>query len=96
MYKVVNIILIVLIILTQIRLWSDEGGIPQISELEGMIEEQKIKNDKLNERNTLLYAQIKDLSSGMSEIEERARKNLGMIREGETFFIVVEGKEKKD
>ncbi len=54
------------------------------------IENQTEKNQQLYERNEVLAAEVKDLKSGFDAIEERARMELGMIREGETFFQVIE------
>lgn len=86
--------MIILIIMLQFRLWSEDGGIPQIHHLEDLIEKQKSENEELKKRNKEMYAQIKNLSNEYEsdEIEERARKNLGLIKEGETFFLVVEKK----
>ena len=55
------------------------------------VEAQKIENAQLQERNKALVAEVMDLKHGLDAIEERARSELGMVKEGETFFHVVEG-----
>lgn len=84
----------VLIVLLQVRLWSDEGGVPQIYEINQLIEEQEAKNETLRLRNAQMHAQIALLANGPRAIEELARENMGLIKQGETFFLVIEEKEK--
>ena len=50
---------------------------------------QQADNNKLKQRNKLLFADTDDLKSGVEAIEERARNELGMIKQGETFFRIV-------
>jgi cell division protein FtsB len=59
--------------------------------LRQQVEAQKIENAQLQERNNALVAEVMDLKHGLDAIEERARSELGMVKEGETFFHVVEG-----
>jgi cell division protein FtsB len=47
-------------------------------------------NEKLKERNRLLEIEVVDLKTGLEAIEERARSELGMIGEGETFYLIVD------
>ncbi len=58
--------------------------------LDAAITAQAEKNAQLKERNQTLSAEVDDLKQGLEAIEERARYDLGMIREGETFFQVVD------
>jgi cell division protein FtsB len=83
-------IMAVLILLLQVRLWIGEGSFAQVWALEQSIAEQKAENDKLSVRNERLYAEVRNLRNEQGAVEERARMNLGLIREGETFFLVVE------
>ena len=46
-------------------------------------------NEKLTQRNQMMYSEIEDLKSGYEAIEERARNELGLVKEGETFFRIV-------
>lgn len=79
----------------QVRLWSGEGSITHIWALQDAIEEQSFENDRLKDRNQVLDAEVQDLKSGLESIEERARSELGMIKKGETFYLLVEDSERK-
>ncbi|WP_404363493.1 cell division protein FtsB [Marinobacter sp.] len=80
----------VLILLLQVRLWVGEGSFAQVWSLDQTIATQRAENAKLAARNDRLYAEVRNLRAGQGAIEERARLNLGLIAEGETFFLVVE------
>lgn len=62
---------------------------PDYLELENDIVRQKLDNNKLKQRNKVLYADTDDLKAGVEAIEERARNELGLIKEGETFFRII-------
>ncbi|SFD06611.1 cell division protein FtsB [Thiohalospira halophila DSM 15071] len=85
-------LLALLLVGLQFRLWSDEGGLPEVWRLEAAVAEQGAANAELAERNRALRAEVEDLKRGLDAIEERARSELGMIREGETFFLLVDDK----
>lgn len=82
--------MIVLILLLQVRLWVGEGSFAQVWALEKSIAEQRDENSELSTRNERLYAEVRNLRNERGAVEERARMNLGLIREDETFFLVVE------
>ena len=82
--------LIALFVYLQYQLWIDRGGVRKIAHLNNRIDNQTSINQQLYERNEVLAAEVEDLKSGFDAIEERARMDLGMIREGETFFQVIE------
>ena len=84
------IILVVLLLGLQFKLWNGDGGILEVLSLKDRIAHQKKKNVDLTERNEALGAEVKDLKVGLSAIEERARVELGMIRKDETFYQVVD------
>ncbi|MDX1590087.1 MAG: cell division protein FtsB [Oleiphilaceae bacterium] len=88
--KVLWILMAILIVLLQARLWVGEGSYVQAWQIQNQIETQQANNDKLAARNAELFAEVANLSDGKRAIEERARTNLGMVREGETFFLVVD------
>ena len=81
---------IVLIIFLQYRLWFGDGSITQIRLYQQRLNELQQKVEEKRLRNEALYAEILDLKKGQEAIEERAREGLGMIREDETFFQVIE------
>jgi cell division protein FtsB len=74
----------------QYRLWFGDSNIFQILELREEIAVQLNENERLQMRNRRLEAEVTDLKKGLSAIEERARSDQGMVREGETFYQLVE------
>lgn len=88
--KLFVLFLIAIFIILQYQLWIDRDGVRKLVHLSDRIEDQTEKNQQLYERNEVLAAEVEDLKSGFDAIEERARMELGMIREGETFFQVIE------
>lgn len=83
-------IMVIAILLLQVRLWVGEGSFAQVWTLEQSIAEQRDENAELATRNERLFAEVRNLRNEQSAVEERARMNLGLIREDETFFLVVE------
>lgn len=83
------LLLIILVGLLQYRLWLGENNLSQYMNLQKQIASQEESNNKLIARNQVLKAEIIDLKSGTEAIEERARNELGMVKEGETFYRVV-------
>jgi cell division protein FtsB len=90
--KALILILVILAVLLQYRLWFGDGGIVDVWNLHHAVAEQKQENAVLTERNKALEAEVKDLKQGMDAIEERARSELGMVKKDETFFQTVEEK----
>ena len=82
-------VLIVLLLGLQYRLWFGEPNLRDVWQVKEDIVEQKRINQELLERNRRLEAEVQDLKKGLSALEERARSEMGMIGEGETFFQVV-------
>ena len=80
------IVLILLLAGLQYRLWVGEGGLAQVSRLQQQIAEQQGENERLLERNRILEAEVMELKRGMETVEERARHELGMLKEGETLY----------
>ena len=81
--------LVFLFILLQFKLWVGDGSMVDVTELRKEIREQQAENKQLIARNEELEAEVKDLKEGLEAIEERARADLGMIKEGETFYHVI-------
>ena len=88
--KVLIIVLILLIVQLQYRLWFGDGSIQQNQEYQQRLDVLKKEAEEKKERNDALYAEVLDLRKGDEAIEERARYELGMIKENETFFQVIE------
>lgn len=96
MYRWLIVTLIILFIGLQYRLWFGENNLRDIWTLNSKIELQQEINQDLNQRNSELEAEVQDLKQGLSALEERARSELGMIKEGETFFQLVEPADEKN
>src|SRR6478736_6444997 len=67
-----------------------DGGLPDARALRQSVEQQRAENQRLQQRNDALSAEVEDLKSGEAAVEERARSELGMVKPGETFYRVVE------
>ncbi|WP_020210927.1 cell division protein FtsB [Gilvimarinus chinensis] len=80
-------ILIVVFFTLQYRLWVGEGSYAHRARLTQEIERQQIENERLRDRNRVLAVEVENLKNGLDVIEERARSDMGMIKEGETFFM---------
>lgn len=79
-----------LLAILQYDLWFGDGSLMAAWKLEDQIAQQKQENDQLQRRNDALTAEVSDLKSGLAAIEERARSELGMIKEGETFVQILD------
>ncbi|HIP53429.1 MAG TPA: cell division protein FtsB [Chromatiales bacterium] len=89
-------ILVALILILQYRLWVGDGSLAEVYHLKRQIEEQRATLEKLRERNKALQAEVEDLREGLEAVEERARSELGMIKEGEVFYQVIQEPAKRD
>ena len=83
-----TLVLVVLIALLQYPLWLGKGGWLRVWDYDRQVQAQREVNQKLEQRNAGLDAEVRDLKSGYEAIEERARYELGMIKEGEIFVQV--------
>jgi cell division protein FtsB len=84
--RTVAIIFVLLILALQYPMWLGKGGWLQVRELNAQVEAQRRVNADLKARNQALDAEVRDLKQGYEAIEERARADLGMIRQDEIFF----------
>jgi cell division protein FtsB len=88
--KLLTLVLVVLITALQYSLWLGKGSWLRVWEIDQRIKAQNETNVKLQARNTSLEAEVRDLKQGYDAIEERARSELGMIKQDEMFFQVLE------
>lgn len=89
MLRYVALILLILLLALQVRLWTGHGGVREVQRLRQDVVEQKKENERLKQRNEALSAEVNDLKTGRQAVEERARSELGLIKPGETFYQVV-------
>jgi cell division protein FtsB len=88
-------LLVVLLVLLQYRLWVGDGSLAEVWGLYQQVEAQREENRRLQERNQALDAEVTDLKQGLDAIEERAREELGMVKDGETFYQIIEDPPRK-
>jgi cell division protein FtsB len=88
--RILTIVFAALIALLQYPLWLGKGGWLRVWEIDRQVRVQKEGNAKLQMRNDALDAEVRDLKQGYDAIEERARYELGMIKQDEIFFHVME------
>jgi len=87
--KILIAALILILIALQYRLWFGDGSLSEVVQLSRELEIQKQKLQALEERNKILEAQVLDLQNGLDAFEEKARNDLGMIKQGETFIQLI-------
>jgi cell division protein FtsB len=90
MLRWVALILLLILIGLQLKLWSSHGGMSEVASLRVAVKKQSDENDKLVQRNQALAADVNDLKHGEQAVEARARAELGLMKPGETFYQVVE------
>ncbi|MGB4810881.1 MAG: cell division protein FtsB [Methylophilaceae bacterium] len=88
--KALTLIFVVLIALLQYPLWLGKGSWLRVWDIKSQIEAQEKKNNGLKTRNSTLDAEVRDLKSGRAAIEERARTELGMVKQDEVFYQVLQ------
>ncbi len=88
--KKLALVLFILLLWLQYKIWLQDGGIPEVLQLQGEVDVVKTEVRQLRERNRSLDAEVQDLKKGLEAIEERARSELGMIKKGEVYYQVIE------
>lgn len=91
--KIIAFVLLLLLTWLQYKIWLQDGGIPEVIQLQEEVGEVAIEVKKLQERNASLAGEVKDLKKGLDAIEERARSEMGMIKQGEVYYQVIESKQ---
>lgn len=81
--------MVIAVALLQYRVWVSERGIREVARLRAAVEAQTAANMEQRERNRQLVAEVNDLKGGLTALEERARSELGMVGNSETFYQVV-------
>ena len=94
--RLVIAVLVLLTMYLQYGLWYTRGGKQDVDKLKISVAEQKDEIARLKERNRSLSAEVIDLKQGLEAIEERARSEMGMIKNGEVFFRITDPKHEHD
>jgi cell division protein FtsB len=84
------IVLLLILVSLQFRLWFGEGSISQKTQLDRELSAQQVYNEELKHRNKLIAKEVESLKNNLDAIEEKAREDLGMIKDNETFYLVID------
>lgn len=87
-----TVILVVLVVLLQYPLWLGKGSWLRVWQYSQQIENHQKRNEYYRQRNEALRAEVRDLKQGQKAIEERARSELGLIKQDEVFYQVLQKK----
>ena len=92
--RIITLALAALLLLIQYPLWLGKGGWLTVADLESQVAASHAKTDQLKARNAKLESEVNDLKNGTEAVEERARYELGMIKQNEIFVQVLKKDEK--
>ena len=87
--RILATVLALALVSLQYRLWLSDQGLREVSRLQASVDAQAAANREQGERNRQLVAEVTDLKVGLTALEERARSELGMVGNSETFYQVV-------
>ncbi|QGZ54469.1 cell division protein FtsB [Paraburkholderia acidiphila] len=87
--RLVTVVLIILLVLIQYPLWWGHGGWLRVHELQQQLAQQQKQNDDEKLRNERIAGEVQDLQSGTAAVEERARYEMGMVKDSEVFVQFV-------
>ncbi len=88
--KILSVICLFLILVLQFQYWLGEDSVRSHNLLQQEVATQQAINDELQQRNERLEIEVLDLKNGLEAVEERARSELGLIAEGETFYMIID------
>ena len=86
--RLVPFVLAALLLLVQAELWFGKGGVPRVMALRSELATQQADNDKARAANERLAAEVADLKEGLEMVEEKARRELGMVKPNEVLVVV--------
>jgi len=89
--RLILIVLTALLVLIQYPLWLGKGGWLRVWDLSRQLDTALEKEQELRQRNEKLAGEVQDLKEGTGAVEERARYELGMVKDGEIFVQVLDG-----
>ena len=89
-FRIFAVVLLLGITGLQFRLWTGQGSFAHVSGLGAEVKQRTAENESKLQRNAILKAEIRDLRQRLDAVEDIARSELGLIKKGETFFLLVE------
>ena len=90
MKQTILVSMTLLMLSLQYRLWVGEGSLAHASGLKEQVQRMQSENRSMSKRNAILKAEIIDFRSGLDAIEEKARSDFGLVKQNETFFLLVD------
>ena len=78
-------VLVAVLVLLQSQLWFSRGSLPSVQQMQRQIAQQKTANAAASTANALLDSEVQDLKEGLDMVEEKARSELGMVKQGEVY-----------
>lgn len=85
------VILVLMVAWLQVRTWVGRGSFAEVTRLQVRVHKEQAANEVRSQRDKVLRAEVVDLKNGVAAIEEKARSELGLVKQGETFFLLVNG-----
>jgi cell division protein FtsB len=89
-FRIFVVVLLLVISGLQARLWTGQGSFAHVHRLDEKVSLRSAENHSRRGRNAVLKAEILDLKQGLEAVEDIARSELGLIKKGEIFFLLVE------
>jgi cell division protein FtsB len=86
--RVVPALLIALLAIVHAQLWFGRGSVPNVSQMQRQLSEQKAKNEAAKQANDRAEAEVRDLKEGLEMVEEKARAELGMVKPNEIYVQI--------
>ena len=87
-HRLVTVALIALLAIMQAQLWFGRGSVPSVARMTEQLGVQTQKNQRAQEANNRLAAEVRDLQEGLEMVEEKARLELGMVRPNEIYVQI--------
>jgi len=87
--RLFTLVLVLLLGVQQYHLWFGKNGLQEHYALKNEVALIDESNAELTQRNQMMFSEIEDLKRGSQAVEERARNELGLIKQGETFFRII-------
>ena len=87
--RIITLVLAALLLMIQYPLWLGKGGMLAVSDMRDQVQLAQVRTDGLKARNAKLESEVRDLREGTGAVEERARLELGMIKQNEIFVQVL-------
>ena len=81
--RLLPLVLLALLVAVHAQLWLGRGSLPRVQEMQRQIDAQKAANAQASQANERLASEVQDLKEGLDMVEEKARSELGMVKQGE-------------